>query len=106
MSEIKMPSDDVARLINTKAVADRTVHPAEPAPTVHPVKSHEEAPGAAPSTPRRRQQRRQGERRRKGQPVLLDTRSGGDRRGGNLTDDDAADEENQERKGPGIDVYV
>lgn len=106
MSEVKMPSDDVARLVNTKAVADRTVHPAESAPTVHPVKSHEEAAQTVQPAPRPKQQRRQGERRRKNQPVLLDTRSGGDRRGGKLMDDDADDEENPEKKGPGIDVFV
>jgi len=106
MSEVKMPSDDVARLINTKAVADRTVHPVEPSPKANPVQPHEETAQAVQSTPRHRQQRRQGERRRRKQSVLLDTRSGDDRRGNELTDDDAAEEENQERKGPGIDVYV
>lgn len=106
MSEIKMPSDDVARLLNTKAVADRTVHPVEPATKANPVQSHEEVPQVVQPAASRKQRRRQGERRRKDERILLDTRSGDDRRGGDLTDDVAEEADDQPRKGPGIDVFV
>jgi hypothetical protein len=107
MTSVNMPRDDAATVVNTKALSEHNVKAVDAAPTVQPVKAHEDVM-AAPQrrTPARKaEQRRKQERRKEKRAVLLDTRSGRDRR--NALHGDRPEIEGEAPTGnTGIDVYT